>query len=126
MSVLPAAACPAAASALAVAGLGPACQVASAATSAAGSAASQVADFGVNSVLGGLGDWVAQGASWLLAQIGTVLGDSTRVDLGASWFDAHYSTMAELAGVVIVPSCCSALSSPSTARTSRPCFARSW
>ncbi len=103
MGVLPAAACPAAATALAAAGLGPACQVASAATGAAGSVASQVAGFGVNSVLGGLGSWVAEGASWLLAQIGTVLGASTRVDLGASWFDAHYSTMAELAGVVIVP-----------------------
>ena len=79
------------------------CQVASAASSAVGSAASSVVGFGVDSVLNGLGSWVAQGAAWLLGQIGTVIGDTTSVDLGASWFRAHYGTMAELAGVVIVP-----------------------
>jgi hypothetical protein len=69
----------------------------------AGSAASQVTGLGVDSVLGDLGNWVADGASWLLAQIGTVLGDTSSIDLGASWFSAHYGTMAGLAGVVIVP-----------------------
>ncbi len=103
LSAIPGAACPASAAALATAGLGAVCQVASAATSAVGSVASSVAGFGVDSVLNGLGDWVAQGASWLLAQIGAVIGDSTSVDLGASWFSAHYETMAALAGVVIVP-----------------------
>ncbi len=100
---LHAAACPAAAAALAATGIGAVCQVASAATSAVGSAASGVVGFGVNSVLSGLGDWVSQGASWLLTQIGTVIGDTTSIDLGASWFSAHYATMAELASVVIVP-----------------------
>ena len=94
---LHAAACPAAAAALAATGIGAVCQVASAATSAVGSAASGVVGFGVNSVLSGLGDWVSQGASWLLTQIGTVIGDTTSIDLGASWFSAHYATMAELA-----------------------------
>ena len=70
---------------------------------AAGSAASQVAGFGVNSVLDALGSWVADGATWLLGQIGAVLGPPRPIDLGASWFTAHYATMAELAGVVIVP-----------------------
>ncbi len=100
---LHAAACPAAAAALAATGIGAVCQVASAASSAVGSAASSVVGFGVDSVLSGLGNWVAQGASWLLAQIGTVIGDTTSIDLGASWFSAHYGTMAELAAVVIVP-----------------------
>jgi hypothetical protein len=100
---LPGAACPAAASALASAGLGPVCQVASGVSGLAGSAASQVAGFGVDSVLGALGGWVADGATWLLAQVGSVLGDTTRIDLGASWFAAHYETMAALAGVVVVP-----------------------
>jgi hypothetical protein len=100
---LHAAACPAAAAALAATGLGVVCQVASAATSAVGSAASGAVGFGVNSVLSGLGDWVSQGASWLLTQIGSVIGDTTSIDLGASWFSAHYATMAELAAVVIVP-----------------------
>ena len=100
---LPGSACPAAAAALAAAGLGPVCQVASGVSGLAGSAASQVAGFGVDGVLGALGGWVAEGATWLLAQIGSVLGDTTRIDLGASWFAAHYRTMAALAGVVIVP-----------------------
>src|SRR6202011_5593890 len=68
-----------------------------------GSAASQVAGFGVDSVLNALGSWVANGAAWLLAQIGAVIGDTTGVDLGASWFTTHYGTMAALAAVVIVP-----------------------
>ncbi len=97
---LPGAACPAAAAALAASGLGPVCQVA---TQAAGSAASQVAGFGVSSVLDALGGWVAEGASWLLTQIGSVIGTTTGIDLGGSWFGAHYGTMAELAGLVIVP-----------------------
>jgi len=100
---IPGGACSAAAAALTPAGLGGVCQAASAATSAASSGASQVAGAGVSSVLGDLGSWVAEGASWLLGQIGAVLGDSTSIDLGASWFGAHYATMAELAGVVIVP-----------------------
>jgi hypothetical protein len=71
--------------------------------SAVGSAATQVVGFGANSVLDALGGWVSDGATWLLAQIGTVIGDSTGIDLGASWFTAHYQTMAVLAAVVIVP-----------------------
>ena len=100
---LPGVSCPAAAAALTATGLGPVCQVTSAVSGAAGAAASQVAGAGVSSVLGDLGSWVAEGASWLLTQIGTVIGDTTSIDLGASWFSAHYGTMAGLAGVVIVP-----------------------
>jgi hypothetical protein len=93
-------ACSVAATALGPTGAAGVCQVAG---SAAGSAASQVAGAGISSVLGDLGHWVADGASWLLGQIGSVLGSSTSIDLSASWFTAHYATMAELAGVVIVP-----------------------
>ncbi len=100
---LPGAGCPAAAAALTATGLGPVCQVVSTVSGAAGAAASQVAGAGVSSVLGDLGSWVAEGASWLLAQIGSVIGDTTGIDLGASWFGAHYGTMAGLAAVVIVP-----------------------
>jgi hypothetical protein len=103
LPAIPGAACPAAAAALGAAGLGPVCQVASGLAGVAGSAASQVAGFGVDSVLNALGTWVANGAAWLLAQIGAVIGDTTGVDLGASWFASHYGTMAALAAVVIVP-----------------------
>jgi hypothetical protein len=104
---VPGTSCPSAASSLAALGLGPVCQVASgvssAVGSAAGSAASSVAQFGVDSVFDGLGSWVASGAAWLLGQIGSVLDETTTVDLGASWFTDHYQTMAALSGLVVVP-----------------------
>lgn len=99
LPVIPAATCSTAASALGTAGLAPVCQVASGVTSVAGSAAG----FGVDTVLDAMGSWVSAGATWLLAQIGGVLGATTSVDLNAPWFTSHYGTMAALAGVVIVP-----------------------
>jgi hypothetical protein len=69
----------------------------------AGPAVSQLAGVGVDSVLNGLGTWVATGATWLLQQIGTVIGATTSVDLRASWFTAHYETVAALAGMVVAP-----------------------
>lgn len=107
LPLIPGASCPATAVALGAAGLGPICQVASgvagAVGSAVGSAATEAVGLGANSVLDALGSWVSDGATWLLSQIGTVIGDSTGIDLGASWFTAHYQTMAVLAAVVILP-----------------------
>jgi hypothetical protein len=103
LPVIPGISCPAAAAALAAAGLGPACQAVSGIGDVVGSAASQLTGIGVDSVLNALGSWVTDGATWLLAQIGTVIADTTSIDLGASWFTAHYETMMALAGVVIVP-----------------------
>ncbi len=100
---IPGSSCPSAATALLGIGVGPVCQLASGVSSVAGSAVGSVAGFGVDSVLDALGSWVADGASWLLGQIGSVIGSTTEVDLGASWFTTHYQTMAVLAGVVIVP-----------------------
>jgi hypothetical protein len=103
LPVIPGSSCPPAAASLGAAGLGPVCQVASGVTGVAGSAASQLAGFGVGSVLNSLGSWVSDGATWLLAQIGAVIANTTGIDLGASWFTAHYQIMAALAGIVIVP-----------------------
>jgi hypothetical protein len=64
---------------------------------------SQVAGLGADSVLSAAANWVTDGATWLLGQIGGALQSSTQIDLGASWFTAHFETMAALAGVVIVP-----------------------
>jgi hypothetical protein len=97
---IPGLACPSAAGALGAAGLGPVCQ---AAGGIAGAAAGQVAGFGVSSVLDAIAGWVSAGGVWLLGQIGSFLDATTSVDLGASWFAAHFRTMAGLAGVVIVP-----------------------
>src|ERR1700722_19678159 len=95
--------CPSTASAIGTAGLGPVCQVASGVKGAVGSVASGVANFGANSVLGALGGWVSNGATWLLRQIGAVIGTTTSIDLGASWFTQRYQIMAVLGAVVIVP-----------------------
>ncbi len=95
--------CPPTAAALGTAGLGPVCQVVSGAKHVAGSAASSLVGFGANSVLNALGSWVSDGATWLLRQIGSVIGATTTIDLGASWFTTHYRIMVALAGVVIVP-----------------------
>lgn len=100
---IPGASCSSASSALAAAGLGPICQVASGVSGLAGSATSQLAGFGVDSVLGALARWVSDGATWLLGRVGAVLGATTRIDLGATWFTTHFQTMAGLGGVVVVP-----------------------
>ena len=75
--------------------LNPVCQI--------GSLGGSVAASGFESVLSGISQWVASGAEWLLGQIGTVLTSTTTVDLGATWFRAHYGQMTALAGVVILP-----------------------
>lgn len=95
--------CSSVASSLAGAGLGTVCQVTTGVTHAATSIASSVVGFGANSVLNALGSWVSDGASWLLAQIGKVIADTTAIDLGASWFTDHYQIMAVLSGAVIMP-----------------------
>jgi hypothetical protein len=57
----------------------------------------------VDAVLGGLSQWVASGAEWLLSQIGNVLISTTTIDLGADWFRTHYAVMTALAAVVVLP-----------------------
>jgi hypothetical protein len=104
LPAVPAVSCPSVAGALGTAGLGPVCQAASGVAGAATSAASQLTGgFGIDAVLDGLASWVASGAVWLLDQVGSLLSATTTIDLGASWFSAHYRTMAGLTGVVIVP-----------------------
>jgi hypothetical protein len=70
---------------------------------AASSVGTSILGAGAGDVLGSIAGGVAQGASWLLGQIGTVIGSSTTIDLGASWFRAHYEVMVGLAAVVLVP-----------------------
>jgi len=79
--------------------INPLCQVASTVAGIGGT----VATAGIDAVLSGLSQWVASGAEWLLAQIGAVLLSTTTVDIGASWFGAHYGEMTALAGVVVLP-----------------------
>ena len=73
------------------------------AVGAIGSIGGSVATAGVDAVLGGLSQWVASGAEWLLSQIGNVLTSTTTIDLGADWFRTHYAVMTALAAVVVLP-----------------------
>jgi hypothetical protein len=73
------------------------------AASAVGSIGGSVASAGIDAVFGGISQWVASGAEWLLSQIGNVLVSTTTIDLGAGWFSGHYKVMTELAGVVVLP-----------------------
>ena len=50
-----------------------------------------------DAVMGGLTDWVAGGASWLLERAARVLERSTRPALGSTWFQRQYQTMLSLA-----------------------------
>jgi len=68
-----------------------------------GSIGGSVAAAGVDAVLNGVSQWVASGAEWLLSQIGNVLESTTSIDLGATWFRAHYEVMTALAAVLVVP-----------------------
>ncbi len=103
LPVVPAASCPPVAAALGGAGVAPVCRATAGLTGAVGAAASQLAGLSADSVLDAVAGWVSAGAVWLLGQIGGFLATTTSVDLGASWFAAHYRTMAGLAGVVVVP-----------------------
>ena len=91
--VVPSAGCPG------LDALNPLCQVGGAVGGVTGSVASS----GINAVLGGLSQWVASGAEWLLSQIGNVLVSTTTIDIGATWFHTHYVEMTALAGVVVLP-----------------------
>ena len=75
----------------------------SAVCGAAGGIGSSILGAGAGDVLGAIAGGVAQGASWLLGQIGTVMTSTTSIDLGAAWFKSHYEVMVALAAVVLVP-----------------------
>ena len=103
LPAIPSPGCPAAAGALGGTGLGAVCNVAGGVAGSVGSAVGSAVGFGVGSVLDAVSSWVTGGAVWLLAQIGGVLSTTTAIDLGAPWFRSHYTTMAGLAGIVVVP-----------------------
>ncbi len=48
-------------------------------------------------IMGGLTDWVTDGAAWLLNRAARLLDRSTRPALGSAWFQRQYRTMLEIA-----------------------------
>jgi hypothetical protein len=90
--------------------VGAACNAASgiaggAAGAAAGAAGSILGD-GVTAVFKEATQLVAQGAAWLLDEIGHLMSQTTSVGLGTSWFSASESQMALLAASVVLPMAC--------------------
>lgn len=57
----------------------------------------------VSSVLDAAGRWVADGAVWLLGQVGHALTATSSVDLGAGWFTDHERVMAVLCAGLVLP-----------------------
>jgi hypothetical protein len=53
-------------------------------------------DAAAETVFGGAVRFVADGAGWLLDQVGAALAVAARIDITAGWFTAHYRTMASL------------------------------
>jgi hypothetical protein len=67
------------------------------ATGLIGDAAGAGLEVAGDAVMGGLTDWVAGGAAWLLKRAATLLERSTRPALGSTWFQRQYRTMIGLA-----------------------------
>jgi hypothetical protein len=71
--------------------------------SSIGGIGSSILGAGAGDVLSAIASGVADGAGWLLGQIGGVMTSTTSIDLGASWFKSHYEVMVGLAAIVLVP-----------------------
>jgi hypothetical protein len=77
---------------------------------AAGNIAGGVAADGIGTIFSEAAGWVASGAVWMIAQVGTAMSGTTSVDLSAGWFTAHEAVMASLAAAVVLPmACCAAI-----------------
>lgn len=59
----------------------------------AGGLVGDAAQAGTTAVMGGIVDWAAGGAAWLLRTIATQVDRSTRPDLGSPWFSRRYEAM---------------------------------
>jgi hypothetical protein len=50
-----------------------------------------------DAVMGGIVDWAASGAAWLVTEIGQQIDKSTRPAIGSTWFGAQYAAVRQLA-----------------------------
>jgi hypothetical protein len=50
-----------------------------------------------NAVMGGVVSWAADGAAWVVSEIGAEIDRSTRPAIGSGWFTERYRTMTQLA-----------------------------
>jgi hypothetical protein len=68
-----------------------------------GGALGGAAGFGIDAVLRGFTSFVAQGASYLLGQLATIIDQTTSPAIGDQWFIAHYQVMVGLAVLLVLP-----------------------
>lgn len=69
----------------------------------AGAAGSSLVGSGATAILTAMASWVADGSTWLLHQIGSMLTSSTAVSLSAPWFLAQFRSMEGLLALVALP-----------------------
>src|SRR4051812_35070040 len=50
-----------------------------------------------NAVMGGVVSWAADGAAWLVSEVGKQIDRSSRPELSSTWFAQRYSGMVQLA-----------------------------
>jgi hypothetical protein len=58
-----------------------------------GGVAKEGAGLAADAVMGGVADWAAGGAAWLLRTIGRQVERSTRPQIGSAWFSRQYDSM---------------------------------
>ncbi len=68
-----------------------------------GGVAADTANLTINAVFNAMSSWVSQGAIWLLHAVGSALFTTTRPALGSTWFTHHFTTMAGIAALVVLP-----------------------
>lgn len=65
---------------------------------------------GAGAVFDAAGQWVAAGASWILAQVVEVVSATTTPPIGTAWFTARLDLVAAVAATLVVPmACCAAV-----------------
>lgn len=65
---------------------------------------------GAGAVFNAAGQWVAGGASWILAQLVRVISATTAPPIGTAWFSARLDVMAAVGATLVVPmACCAAV-----------------
>lgn len=73
------------------------------ATGAAGAAAGITMKAASDAALAAMSSWSADGATWLIDQVGPLLDAGSRPPIGTEWFGRHYRTMAGLAALLVLP-----------------------
>lgn len=72
-------------------------------TALPGNAVDAVVDRAAGLSVGAITDWAANGAAWLMGQLGGLIDRTTTPQLEAGWFTEHYRAMVGLAAIIVLP-----------------------